>query len=523
VKQDCHDLFKRYITFLFIFVTLSSCSRDEESSRVRIQFPPREAGQSSYQKPLNLVSTSNSQWSGEISQISEVDCFAVFVGGAEEINQRNFCDERDTGNRLVNFGEYYGAIDRDSGVIEIELDANVERELTILGMGSNDGQCINFQGRSPLTAQMTHPRLLFQDTLVFEPGAQTLDVAIPAIFNASIPQIDFCEFDSTEQPPSAGEATLTFANSGLYDYGSQTLGTSVSAIFTVSNTGTGVATALTVSGLSGAFQFTGGSYPGTAGSCGSALTAGSSCVLDVTFAPTVVGVQMLTLTLSYQSGATLRSITRNLQGDGFSQAVLAIDQGPTFDYGNVVTGTSSNQLFTVTNSGSVAATAMSGAGLATPFIFNGATYPGTSGDCGTTLAAGASCLIEVSFAPGGTGFASDTILIDYNDGVATQQASRNVQGNAVAPASLTISESDPYDFGLVATGGSNSHLFTVTNSGGFQATAISEVGLAAPFQFVGGSYPGTGGTCGTNLPPAGTCFLNISYNPTVVVSTGRYN
>ena len=34
------------------------------------------------------------------------------------------------------------------------------------------------------------------------------------------------------------------------------------------------------------------------------------------------------------------------------------------------------------------------------------------------------------------------------------------------------------------------------SSGNSAATAISEIGLAAPFAFLGGGYPGTGGTCG---------------------------
>ena len=42
---------------------------------------------------------------------------------------------------------------------------------------------------------------------------------------------------------------------------------------------------------------------------------------------------------------------------------------------------------------------------------------------------------------------------------------------------------------------------------------IGEVGLAAPFSFKGGSYPGTGGTFGTNLNVAASCTIVIRFDP----------
>src|SRR5437868_5741285 len=39
-------------------------------------------------------------------------------------------------------------------------------------------------------------------------------------------------------------------------------------------------------------------------------------------------------------------------------------------------------------------------------------------------------------------------------------------------------------------------------------------GLAAPFTFKGGTYPGTGGTCIATLAAAGTCTVVVTYSPT---------
>src|SRR5690606_32426216 len=144
-------------------------------------------------------------------------------------------------------------------------------------------------------------------------------------------------------------------------------------------------------------------------------------------------------------------------------------------------------------------------GLAAPFDFLGGGYPGTGGDCGGTLASGATCNIVVEFAPTGLGPFNDTINIAYNDGAAAQNATRDIQGTSEAPASLDIAGADPYDFGTQANGSTTAVVLTVTNSGAVSATSIADgAGLAAPFTYVGGTYPGTLGNCGASLASLAT-------------------
>jgi hypothetical protein len=124
----------------------------------------------------------------------------------------------------------------------------------------------------------------------------------------------------------------------------------------------------------------------------------------------------------------------------------------------------------------------------------------------------------IQYAPGvPSALDTDTINISYNDGVGAQNVTRDVQGVATTPANITISDSDPYDYGTVATGAVVTHAFTLTNTGGFTASALSEIGLAAPFAFAGGSFPGTGGTCAVTMAPAAACTVVVAFSP---VSTG---
>src|SRR5262249_13789017 len=82
------------------------------------------------------------------------------------------------------------------------------------------------------------------------------------------------------------------------------------------------------------------------------------------------------------------------------------------------------------------------------------------------------------------------------------------------PASLVIADSPAYDFGTRALSSSTDHLFIVTNKGGTAAGALAASMLSAPFAFKDGTYPGTGGTCGSSLGAASACSIVVTFSPT---------
>jgi hypothetical protein len=56
----------------------------------------------------------------------------------------------------------------------------------------------------------------------------------------------------------------------------------------------------------------------------------------------------------------------------------------------------------------------------------------------------------------------------------------------------------------------------VTNSGGVNATAVADgLGLAAPYDWKNGTYPGTGGTCGTTITTSTPCTVVVTFSPTI--------
>ena len=201
------------------------------------------------------------------------------------------------------------------------------------------------------------------------------------------------------------------------NFGSVATGSTATHTFTVNNTGGVPATALAdAGGLAAPYTFLGGAYPGTGGTCAATLLNGANCTIVVEYAPTATGVQTDTIDLSYNDGAGAQNSTRDLTGTGAAPAVLSISDAPTYDYGTIAVGGTSNYTFTVSNTGGIPATLLTGGAFGADFRFLGGAYPGTGGTCTGTLANGANCTVVVEFVPSATGALADTLTINYNDG-----------------------------------------------------------------------------------------------------------
>lgn len=308
--------------------------------------------------------------------------------------------------------------------------------------------------------------------------------------------------------------TITTPIGDPYDFGTVVIGaTAGSVTLTLSNTGEQSATSLTSGSITDPFTFKDGTYPGTGGNCGTTLTAGATCTLVVNFLPTITGLVTTTLVTTYNDGSTTQTLNRGLQGTGANPASLALSDATTYDYGQKVTGSSTDHSFTVTNSGGVSATAMSGVALSAPYSFKGGTYPGTGGNCGTTLVAAGTCTVVVTFAPVSAATFNSTVSVTHHNGIGVVLASRAVTGIGGTAAVLTVNGGIAFNYGSKNVGTSTDQSLTVANSGALSATAISPSGLSAPLNFKGGTYPGTGGTCGATLAGGASCTLITTFAP----------
>jgi hypothetical protein len=143
---------------------------------------------------------------------------------------------------------------------------------------------------------------------------------------------------------------------------------------------------------------------------------------------------------------------------------------------------------------------------------------GGGGSCGTTLAAGATCAINVRFRPTATGLRTGILTVTSalaGSGSVALSGTGNGAAAAVTPTSN--------NFGSVTRGQVSAPFnFTVTNTGTsaltFNATGAFTLGGSNPNQFV----LTTGGSCanGQTLAALGSCTFSLTFAPRTGTAVG---
>jgi hypothetical protein len=187
------------------------------------------------------------------------------------------------------------------------------------------------------------------------------------------------------------------------DFGDVVVGaTSPPQTATLHNTGNAAATELGFDALVAGFDI-------DTGSCGPALAAGASCEVSIAFTPTTTGPVNAAWQVSSAEGVTAGLA---LAGNG-TIPDLGFDPA-SLDFGDVAIGTTSQpQTATLHNSGSTAATGLT-------FPSPGQGFDVDASACGSTLAAGASCEVHVTFTPTSTGDINATWQVASTEGVAAE-------------------------------------------------------------------------------------------------------
>jgi mono/diheme cytochrome c family protein len=181
--------------------------------------------------------------------------------------------------------------------------------------------------------------------------------------------------------PAAALTATTLA------FNNQVVGTtSTTRTVAISNTGTATLTLGTITIT--------GNYPGdfaATGCSGASVAPNASCTISVTFTPTALSTR--SATLGIPSNATGSPHNVALTGNGTAAPAPAVTLNPTsLAFGNQTTGTTSTaRTITLTNSGSAALGITSITPSGTGFV--------VTNNCPASLAANASCTINVTFAP----------------------------------------------------------------------------------------------------------------------------
>jgi len=258
--------------------------------------------------------------------------------------------------------------------------------------------------------------------------------------------------------------------------------TSASQAITVKNTGTGNTTVSIAASTNFAQTNNCPVSPAT-------LNAGVSCTVNASFVPTATG--SLSGTISVTDSASNSPQTVTLSGTGLTTMTVTPSS---LSFGNQNVGTTStSQAITVKNTGT-ASTAIT--------VAASSSY-GQTNNCGTSLAGGATCTVNVTFSPTSSGSLPGSITITDSASTSPQSVTLSGTGTTVivtpSPASLTFPSQ------TVGTT-SSSMSFTVTNTGTGSTTLT--IGAAT------GDFAQTNNCTGSLAATNGTCTVNVTFSPT---------
>jgi hypothetical protein len=236
--------------------------------------------------------------------------------------------------------------------------------------------------------------------------------------------------------------------------------------------------------------------------CPAALAAGSSCQIQVSFAPTSAGAISDSLLLNYVEDGQANFVLAALTGTGIAPAQPAFSPG-SLAFGNLGVGlTSASQTVTLTNP----------AGADQPVIIESLVFASATNsfnqtnNCPATLAAGSSCQIQVSFAPGSAGAISDSLLLNYVEDGQANFVLAGLDGTGIAPmASLA-----PASMSFTTTAGTTSapQTATLTNAGSTPLSILNiSVTGASP-----NDYQQTN-NCGFLLAVGANCTISVTFAP----------
>jgi Tol biopolymer transport system component len=278
----------------------------------------------------------------------------------------------------------------------------------------------------------------------------------------------------------------TLSNDSL-TFGNQNVGTTSAAqAVTLSNSGTGplLISTLSVTGVNGA-DF------GETNTCGASVAPGASCTISVTFAPTNTGTRAAVVSIVDNAPGSPHVI--GLTGTGRPGQITLTPSALTFVPQPVGT-TSAGQAVTVKNAGTTTMT-LSGSTASGDFSVSGTT-------CGSSLAPGATCTVNVVFTPTSAGSRAGTLTVTSNVGPGTVALTGTGTILTLSPSAI--------DFGNQTVGTSSVRAIALRNISSTTAVDISSMALGgnASADFA------TTTTCGSTIAPGAICTIDVRFTPT---------
>jgi hypothetical protein len=229
--------------------------------------------------------------------------------------------------------------------------------------------------------------------------------------------------------------------------------------------------------------------------CGASLVPGSNCAVNVTFSPTITGLESGAITVT--DSTKISPLAIPLSGTGVNGPFLT-PYPSRVNFAPQAVGTSSTPVpivFVNTGNASMSVNGVSVTGV------DSSDFTQTS-NCGNSLPAGGSCTANVTFTPKAAG--SRTASIAISDTAPGSPQSASLVGTGLGPIADLSASSMTFASQNVGTT-SAPQIATLTNTG---TSVLNIAGIAAS-----GDFKETN-TCNTSLAAGGDCQVSVTFKPT---------
>jgi len=241
---------------------------------------------------------------------------------------------------------------------------------------------------------------------------------------------------------------------------------------------------------------------------GSTLASGSSCTVTVTFAPTATG--SATASLGFTSSAGTQAVALNGTGQSPTETLSITPSTVNFTNALAIGQTSLAQAVVLENTGTEAVTLTGFTVTGT----NASDFVVNADECPSSLAAGTSCTIGITFTPSLSTAESATLNIADSATGAPQTVP--LSGTASNNASVLSPSVGTLDLGAVTVGTTSSQSYvTFTNQGSTATISFSGYSItgadAGDFTISNNQCASSYGT--TGLPATDSCNIYITFTP----------
>src|SRR5258708_6666994 len=346
-------------------------------------------------------------------------------------------------------------------------------------------------------------------------GSCTINVTFTPTFTTNTPDNQLAQLIITDNAVGTPPVTLSgigaqpasaqvLLSQSVLTFGSQTVNTTGTAqSVTLSNPGntTVLVTQVSVTGPNAAdFSQT--------NTCGSSLAAGKSCTLSVTFKPSGTGPRTAGLAISDNANNSPQSVTLN--GTGAENTNPVANLSPTtLTFPSQTVKTTSAALPVILSNAGSAALALTSIGIAGT---EAAEFAETN-TCGSTVAPGATCTVNVTFTPAATGTRSAQLQIIDNAAGTPHIVGLTGTAIAVSTPAVTLAPAS-LNFGDQSVGVASPTLAVTLDNSGNSGLSISSIAIsganAADFAQTN--------NCAGSVAAGASCSISVVFTPAAMGS-----